>query len=190
MYQSHRYHCTVTVQQCFICFQWKLRPFPFWISFKFSIFVRFKPKRCSVFLPWISVDKVYTNFKTCFKKKALNQLFRAQRQKKRKKFLLLLRPLPFTFFLGFFRLKIAGNEFWQFFFLHNFWPNRTIFLGKYFKNPVKDCEFADRQHILKGFTLILIFGYVVLNKIFLIFQWLQIKKKQYKSSFFLSGTPL
>ena len=30
--------------------------------------------------------------------------------------------------------------------LHNFWTKRAIFLGKYFKKPVKYCEFDDRQH--------------------------------------------
>ena len=44
-----------------------------------------------------------------------------------------------------------------------------MFLGKYFKKPVKDREFADRKYNLKGFKLILIFGYVVLNKIYIIF---------------------
>ena len=53
-----------------------------------------------------------------------------------------------------------------------FWTKRAIFLGKYIKKPVKDCEFADRKHN----TLISIFSYVILNKIYLIFQRL-IKKK-------------
>ena len=88
-----------------------------------------------------------------------------------------LRPLaPIPRLSGqknfFSRLKIAGNGFWQFFFLHNFWTKRAIILGKYFKKPVKDCEFSDRQLIHN--KLILIFGYVVLNKIYLIFQRLQI----------------
>ena len=38
--------------------------------------------------------------------------------------------------------------------------------GKYFKKPVKDCEFADRQHNLKGCKLILIFGRRLKQNIF------------------------
>ena len=67
----------------------------------------------------------------------------------------------------FFRLKIAEKNDWQFFPLHNFWTRKAIFFGIYFRKPVKDCEFADRQHILTEF---LIFWYVVLSKIYLIFQ--------------------
>ena len=91
-----------------------------------------------------------------------------------------LRPLPFpprlsghrnffhSFFSSVFRHKIAGNGFWiwAILFLQNFWAKRAVFLSKYFKKPFKDCEFAEQQHD----TLILIFGYVVLNKIYLIFQ--------------------
>ena len=67
-----------------------------------------------------------------------------------------------------------------------------IVLSKYFKKPVKYCEFSDRQLIHNTYsnTLILIFGYVVLNKIYLIFQRRQIKKNIKKSSFFLNGQPL
>ena len=32
----------------------------------------------------------------------------------------------------------------------NFCTKRAIFLRKYFKKPVKDCEFANQQHNLKG----------------------------------------
>ena len=37
----------------------------------------------------------------------------------------------------------AGNGF----FPRNFWTKRVIFLGKYLKKPVKDCEFFDGQLI-------------------------------------------
>ena len=66
-----------------------------------------------------------------------------------------------------------------FFFLHDFWTERAILLSKYFKKPVKDCEFADLQHN----TLILLFGYVVLIKIYLIFNGYKLcKRKKQKTS--------
>ena len=74
----------------------------------------------------------------------------------------------------------------NFIFHHNFWIKRAIFLGKYFKKSIKDCEFTDRQHN----TLILIFGYVVYNKKHLIFQQLQSKKKFFKFIFSLVAQPL
>ena len=57
-------------------------------------------------------------------------------------------------------------------------------LGLMAVGTAKDYEFADRQHN----TLILIFGKVVLNKIYLIFQRLQIRRR--KKLFFLGGTTL
>ena len=71
-------------------------------------------------------------------------------------------------------LEIAGNGLCNFFLSTIIWTKRAIFLGKYFKKPVNDCEFSDRQLIHNTLILILIFGFVVLNKIYLIFQRLQI----------------
>ena len=57
-----------------------------------------------------------------------------------------------------------------------------------FQEIVKDSEFADRQRNK------LIFGYVILNKIYLIFYGYKLKKKQKKNSkkkyFFPNVTPL
>ena len=64
-------------------------------------------------------------------------------------------------------------------------------MGNYLRKPVKDCEFSDRQLIHNTLnTLILILGYVVLNKIYLIFQRLQKEKEKKRKKFFsLVGNP-
>ena len=82
-----------------------------------------------------------------------------------------LRPLLSGIRNFFDRLKIAGSGIWQFFFSTIFLL-KAIILRKYLRKPDKDCDFADRQYTN---TLIFILGYVVLNKIYLIFQRLQIK---------------
>ena len=82
-----------------------------------------------------------------------------------------------------FSLKIAGNRFWQFFYLSTIFGQKAPYLSIHFKKPVNICEFADR-HNLTGF---LIFWYVVLSKIYIyyiIFQ--QIKKKSRKKSFLMA----
>ena len=70
-----------------------------------------------------------------------------------------------------------------FFCPHSFWTKKDIFWGKYFKKLVKYCKFADRQQN----KLILIFGYVVLIKLYSISKCLQIKITQ---KFFLLCGPI
>ena len=79
-----------------------------------------------------------------------------------------------------FFLKIAGNWFWQFFF-------STIF-GHFFRQIFQETCYRLWVFQLTINTLILIFGYVVLNKIYKNFQRLQ--KKWKKDILFLSGQPL
>ena len=74
--------------------------------------------------------------------------------------------------------KIATNGFWQFFFLHNFWTKKAIFLANISRNLLNTVSLPTDN------TIILIFGYVVLNKINLIFNGYKLKKN------FLNGTPL
>ena len=87
-----------------------------------------------------------------------------------------------NFFSFFFCVLKQPETDFDIFFLHNFWIERAIFLGEYFKKRVKDCEFSDRQlYTQYTNTLILIFGQVILNKIFLIFRRLKIKDLQSNS---------
>ena len=68
--------------------------------------------------------------------------------------------------------------------LHNFLAKRATFVCKYFKKSVDTVS-------VHFYTLLLIFQHVIFNKVYLVFQRLQIKKKEFKKvPFYLVVGPL